>query len=71
MRAQPVQPSGNFDLVRVAFQDAFIKRGGPIGPLHGLVDQRQLDQCAKLVRVQFQCLLQAGLGARQIAGLVP
>jgi hypothetical protein len=68
---QAIQSFGNFGLVGIPFEDTFVKSGGAIGPLHGLVDQCQLHEGTAVVRVEFERLLQPGLGTRQIASLVP
>jgi hypothetical protein len=60
-----------FSLARVDGQNALIKHKGPFRPLHGLINPSQLSQGQDVMRVQLKGLLEAGLSAGQVAGLVP
>src|SRR4029077_19744209 len=68
---QDVQPVFHLRLTGVEGENAFIKNHCPLGPVQVFVDQTQLGEGGDVVRIELEGLLEAGLGARQITGLMP
>src|SRR5262245_52372856 len=64
LRAEKVESSDYLGLVRIAFQCALVKSNRTFRPLHRLIDSRQLDQHPRLMRIQFERLLQTRLRPR-------
>src|SRR5438128_411962 len=68
---QDVQPVFHLGLTGVEGQDALVKDYRPFGPVQIFIDQSKLGERGHVMRIELEGLLKAGLGARQIAELMP
>jgi hypothetical protein len=67
---EEVDAIAKLGLLGVTLQSTFVEDHRSIRALHLFVDPSQLGQSPDVVRIQFQGLVQASLGTRQVARLV-